>query len=101
MSCMPSIAGAKFMTLESMGFIHGHAARVIAVSSEESRRVYNAKTHNFPFLRAGRFREGFIGFAMSGRAKKEVTNRGQPIPCWIRPKISRSALSEILSMPFS
>jgi hypothetical protein len=59
-----------------MGFIHGHAARVIEVSSEESRRVSNAKTHNFPFLRAGRFREGFPGSATSGRAKK-VTNGEQ------------------------
>jgi hypothetical protein len=62
----------KVVSLESMGFIHGHAARVIAVSSEESRRVSNAKTHNFPFLRvrAGCFREGFPGSATSGRAKK-------------------------------
>ena len=53
--------------------MRGHAARVIAVSSEESRRVSNAKTHNFPFLRAGRFREGFPGSAMSERAKRSRT----------------------------
>jgi hypothetical protein len=53
----------KVVILESMGFIHGHAARVVAVSSEVSRRVPNVKTDNFPFLRVGRFRERFPGSA--------------------------------------
>lgn len=62
-----------------MGFIHGHAARVIVVSSEESRRVSNAKTHDFPFLRAGRFREGFPGPTTSGRAKRSQTGNNHTL----------------------
>jgi hypothetical protein len=62
----------KVVTLESMGLMHGHAARVTAVSSEESHRVLNAKTHKFPIppYSTGRFREGCPGSATSGRAKR-------------------------------
>ena len=47
------------MTLESMGSIHGHAARVIAVFSEESRRVSNAKIQSPISLVQGVFEKDF------------------------------------------
>ena len=69
--------------MESMGFIHGHAARVIAVSSEESRRVSNAKTRHFPFLHAGQFEKDFPPDPQRLEAPRG-REQGTTIPYWIK-----------------
>ena len=65
-----------------MGFVHGHAARVTAVSPEESRRVSNAKTHNFPLLVLDVFEKDFQDLQRVDVPRGH--EQGTTIPCWIK-----------------
>lgn len=99
------------MTLESMG---EHGIRTwprCAGDRSVPRRITSCiqrQDSQFPTPRAGRFREGFPGSATCGCAKRARTGNNYTLldkalhlqRAARRPKISSSALSEILSITF-